>query len=497
VDAIGERIRHQPSLAKIITADEAALLFRDGMVVATSGSAMGYPKATFSALAERITKEGALKIDLLCAGPLSAEVEDVLAEAGGIRTRIGAIGGEKLRAAVNRGEVKFIEGKGGRLPLHVKRGWFGPVDIAVIEAVGLTSEGNIIPSTAVYDSPEWLDSAASVLVEINLNRPLALMGLHDVYQMGGDPIPISNNPLTRIGVPYFSVDPEKIKGIVISERGEKPSAPGKPDRAGELIGGHLVDFFRSEIASGRLREPLPPLEVGIGGVMGAVLRQIGESAFTGFRFYMPVIPDQVLAMIDAGKVEWVSGTALRLTPEGWGTFAANLERYKRCMVLRPVSVSNSAELIQRLGVIGINGCLEMDLQGQVNSSHVLGSRVIGGVAGSYDFSRNGLLAIFVGPSTARGGKVSAIVPMVSHVDHTEHDVDILVTEQGLADLRGLDPTEKAETIIRQCAHPDFKGVLSAYLARAKKEPGHIPVALEDAHAFHLRLKQSGSMQEAG
>jgi len=159
-----------------------------------------------------------------------------------------------------------------------------------------------------------------------------------------------------------------------------------------------------------------------------------------------------------------------------------------------VTICNAAEVIQRLGVIAINGCLEMDLQGQVNSSHVLGSKILTGIAGSYDYSRNGLYSIFVGPSTARGGKISAIVPLVSHVDHTEHDVDILVTEHGLADLRWLTPGERAETIIRQCAHPEYRGMLSDYLATAKKEPGHIPVSLEDAHLFHLRLKHTCSMK---
>ena len=162
-----------------------------------------------------------------------------------------------------------------------------------------------------------------------------------------------------------------------------------------------------------------------------------------------------------------------------------------------VSICNSAEVIQRLGVIAINGCLEMDIQGQVNSSHVLGSKILTGIAGSYDFSRNGLYSIFVGPSTAKGGNISAIVPMVSHVDHTEHDVDILVTEQGLADLRGLDPLERGETIIRQCAHPDYKEMLSDYLERAKKEPGHIPVLMEEAGSFHARFKRTGSMKEIG
>jgi succinyl-CoA:acetate CoA-transferase len=86
--------------------------------------------------------------------------------------------------------------------------------------------------------------------------------------------------------------------------------------------------------------------------------------------------------------------------------------------------------------------------------------------------------------------------MVSHVDHTEHDVDVLVTEQGLADLRGLDPRERAETIIRQCAHPDYRGMLSDYLARAEREPGHIPVLPEESGSFHLRFRRSGSMKES-
>ena len=493
MDDFGERIRHRESLGKIMTANEAAGHFRDGMMVATSGNPlMGYPKATFLALSERIKREGGIRIDLLCAGPLGSEVEDILVDVGGMRTRIGAIGGEKLRAAVNRGEVRFIEGKGGQLPLQVKRGWFGPVDMAVVEAVGLTREGNIIPSTAVYDSPEWIAAASAVIVEINLNRPLGIEGLHDVYQKSDAPIPIIGDPLKRIGAPYFSADPKKIEGIVISNRGDRPSGEAKPNRMGNVIGQHLIDFFRKEIAAGRLNEPLPPIELGVGDLAGHVMRKIGASDFSNFRFYLPAITDPVLEIVEAGKVDWVSGMALRLSPEAWGRFRTNLDCYKKCMVLRPVTICNSPEIIQRLGVIAINGCLEMDLQGQVNSSHVLGTKILTGIAGSYDFSRNGLYSIFVGPSTARGGKISAIVPMVSHVDHTEHDVDILVTEQGVADLRGLDPRERGETIIRQCAHPDFKEMLSNYLARAMKEPGHIPVSLEESWSYHLRLKQSNS-----
>jgi len=493
---IGERIRHRESLDKVMTAQDAALLFKDGMMVATSGSTMGFPKATFGALAERIKAEGRLKIDLLCAGPLSSEFEDVLFEAGGIRKRIGAVGGAKLRGGINRGEVTFIEGKGSSLPLQVQRGWYGPLDMAVIEAVGLTEEGQIIPSTAVYDAPEWIECASQVIVEINLNRPLALEGLHDIYSRGNDPIPVvgNSNPLKRIGVPYFPVDPGKIRAIVVSDLGDKPSREAKPDAMGAAIGRHLVDFFRKEIAAGRLSESLPPFELGFGELFGSMMQKIGDGGFKNFRFHLPMVTDPVFELVEAGKVDWVEGIALRLSTDAWKRFEQEPERYKKRIVLRPFTVINSAELIQRMGVTAINGCLEMDLQGQVNSSHVLGAKIMAGIGGTYDYARNSPCSIFVARSTTKGGDISTIVPMVSHVDHTEHDVDLLVTEQGLADLRGLDPRARAREIIGQCAHPDYRELLSDYLARAEKEPGHIPVLPEESGSFHLRFARSGSMK---
>ncbi|MCE5262442.1 MAG: hypothetical protein LLG97_02790 [Deltaproteobacteria bacterium] len=493
---IKERIRHQASLGKVMKAEEAALLFRDGMKVATSGSTMGFPKATFGALAERIRAEGGLKIDLFCAGPLSSQFEDVLFEAGGISRRVGAVGGEKLRGGINRGEVAFFEGKGSSLPLQVKRGWFGTLDLAVIEAVGLTEDGQIIPSTAVYDAPEWIETASQVIVEINLNRPLTMEGLHDVYLRGAEPIPVVGDPLKRIGVPYFPVDPGKIKAIVFSDIPEKPARESKPDEMGVLIGRYLLDFFRKEVAAGRLGASLPPFELGFGELFTSMMRTIGESEFKDFRFHLPMVTDPVFELVTAGKVEWAMGIALRLSDDSWRRFVEEPDRYKKVIILRPVTVVNSAELIQRTGVISINGCLEMDLKGQVNSSHVMGRRIMAGIGGTYDYSRNSPCSIFIARSTTKGGNISSVVPMVSHVDHTMHDVDVLVTEQGLADLRGKDPHERAREIIAKCAHPDYRELLSDYLARAEKEPGHIPVLPEEAGSFHLRMAQTGSMKKS-
>jgi succinyl-CoA:acetate CoA-transferase len=87
----------------------------------------------------------------------------------------------------------------------------------------------------------------------------------------------------------------------------------------------------------------------------------------------------------------------------------------------------------------MNGMIEADIYGNVNSTYVAGIRVTNGIGGSGDFARNGYLSVFMSPSIAKVGVISGIVPMVSHVDHTEHDTMVIVTEQGLADLRGLSP----------------------------------------------------------
>ncbi len=491
-----KRIRKKELLQKVATPEEASLLIKDGMMVATSGNPMmGYPKATFLALADRMKREGGIKIDLLSAGPLGPEVEESLTLSKGIRTRIGAIGSGLLRDAVNRGEVRFVEGKGGQLPNHVRQGRFGKIDVAVVEAIGITEEGYIIPSTAVYDSPDWVELASSIIVEINLLRPLEMEGIHDVYfKVPGRPIPIEN-PLDRIGTPYIPVDPGKIRFVVPSTVPDREASEISTDVISKRIAKEFINFLGEEIKKGRWSPRLPPLEMGIGGIGGAILQELNETDWGPLFFYMPAITDPVIDLIDSSKAGGVSGLALRFSSKAWTRFASDLERYKKFIVLRPISISNSPEVIQRLGIISINVGLEADLQGQVNSSHLMGSKIWTGVAGSYDYSRNGAISVFTIPSTAKGGKISSVVPLVSHVDHTEHEVDVLVTEQGFADLRGLDPWERAQRIIEGCAHPDYRNLLRDYLRRAKRDSNHIPLSLDEAFSFYRRLREKGTMRE--
>ena len=183
-----------------------------------------------------------------------------------------------------------------------------------------------------------------------------------------------------------------------------------------------------------------------------------------------------------------------MTYESFQKFSKDIERYKQKIILRPIDIVNAPEVIERLGVIALNTAIEMDIYGHINSTHIGGTRIMAGVAGSIEFARNGYLSIFMAPSIARGGNISTIVPMVSHVDHTEHEVSVMVTEQGLADLRGLDPRERAIEIIEKCAHPDYRPLLWDYFHEAEAKGGHEPHILSKAFDFHLRLMEKGTMK---
>jgi len=260
------------------------------------------------------------------------------------------------------------------------------------------------------------------------------------------------------------------------------------DEGSQKIAGHIINFLEEEVRVGRLPTNLLPLQSGVGSIANAVLAGLLHSSFENLDFYSEVIQDSVLDLLDQGKFRVASGTSLTLSPEGQKRFRDHLEQYKKKIILRPQEISNHPEIIRRLGSIAINTAIEADIFGQVNSTHIMGTKMVNGIGGSGDFTRNAYLSIFVTPSTAKDGTISCIVPMVSHVDHTEHDVQVLVTEQGLADLRGLSPRERARVIISQCAHPDYRSELEHYFNEAIKRGGHTPHLIEEALSWHKREK---------
>jgi succinyl-CoA:acetate CoA-transferase len=309
------------------------------------------------------------------------------------------------------------------------------------------------------------------------------------------PIPLVR-PDDRIGQPLFRCDPDKIAAIVMTDIPDRNLPFTAPDATAAAIAGHLLAFFEHEVAMGRMPASLLPLQSGVGNIANAVLAGLIDSRFEQMTSYTEVIQDGMLDLIDSGKLLMASATSFSLSPETALRLNSNLEDYRNRLILRPQEISNHPELIRRLGCIAMNGLIEADIYGNVNSTHVMGSRIQNGIGGSGDFARNAFVSIFVTPSTAKNGAISAIVPQVSHVDHIMQDVQVIVTEQGLADLRGLSPKQRATLIIENCAHPDFRPMLEDYYARAlvSSYGKHSPSLLTEALSWHQRFIETGSMR---
>lgn len=394
-----------------------------------------------------------------------------------------------LRAAINRGEVMYIDQHLSETVEQLRTRHIAPVDVAIVEAVAITETGAIVPTTFVGNSASFAILADKVIVEINLAQAAGLEGLHDIWipkkRPMREPVPIMSSQ-QRAGTPWIDIPPEKIVAIVISDQADSTSSVLPPDAETAAIAGHLIRFFEGEIAAGRLTHSLLPLQAGIGTIANAVLAGFADSPFEHLTMYSEVLQDSTFDLFGAGKLDFASGSSITLSPEKSAQVFREFERYRDRLVLRPQEVSNHPEVIRRLGLIAINTALEADIYGNINSSHVGGTHMMNGIGGSGDFATK---------ATAKGGRISSIVPMVTHVDHTEHDVDIVVTEPGLADLRGLAPRERAEAIIEHCVAEPYKGMLRAYVAEAQTRGGQTPHVLEQAFAWHTRYRETGSMLE--
>jgi succinyl-CoA:acetate CoA-transferase len=495
-----DRIGLKSLWGKVVGAEEAALLIKDGMTVGMSGfTRSGDAKVVPMALAERAS-EAPLKITLLTGASLGSDIDKTLAEAKLLSRRIPFQADPVLRKSINAGEVMFVDQHLSETVEMLRSRQLPPVDVAVIEAVAITEDGGIVPTSSIGNSATFAMLAEKIIIEINIHQSLDLVGLHDVYIPTRRPhreaIPLTH-PHDRIGLPYIPVDPSRIAAIVVTEKMDSFANITPPDEETNAIAAHLTEFFRHEVKLGRLSTSLQPLQAGIGSIANAVLHGFIDSPFHDLTMYSEVLQDSTFELFDAGKLKFASGSALSLSEPCARAFFSDIKKYKDRLVLRPQEISNHPEVIRRLGLIGINTALEADIYGNVNSTHVNGTHMMNGIGGSGDFARNCYLSVFVTKSVAKGGKLSSIVPMVTHVDHCEHDVDLIVTEQGLADLRGLAPRERARVVVENCVHPAYKDMMRDYVAEATARGGHTPHCLEKAFSWHLAAQQHGDMRKAG
>ncbi|MBQ0152668.1 MAG: succinate CoA transferase [Chryseobacterium sp.] len=493
-----ERIRLENLHQKVTTAEEAVKFIEDGMVVGSSGfTKAGDSKAVLAALAERGKTED-IKITLMTGASLGHGTDGKLAEANVLKKRMPFQVDPILRNKINKGEILFM---GQHLSesaelLHAKN--LQTLDIAVIEAAYIERDGSIVPTTSVGNSVTFASMAKKVIIEINTEVPESVYGIHDIYQAEDYPhrnvIPIVA-PWNKIGRKSIPLDPSKVVAIVFTNKKDSPADIAEPDEKTTAIAKHLLGFFENEVKLERLTDRLLPIQAGIGKVANAVLTGFKDSNFYDLTMFSEVLQDSTFDLIDAGKLSFASASSITVSKECYDRVFENLPKYRDKIVLRPQNISNTPGLIRRLGVIAINTAIEFDIYGNVNSTHIGGSKIMNGIGGSGDFARNAYLSIFVTQAASKENKISHVLPMVSHTDHTEHDVDVLVTDIGIADLRGLAPRERAQKIIDNCVHPDYREELQSYYDRACERGGHTPHLLEESFSWHIRFAETGSMKK--
>jgi len=493
-----KRIRLKHLLDRVTDPDTACRHIQNGTNVFISGFTAGYPKLIPQALVRRAKNGELFKINLFAGASTGDAVDGILAEADLIAWRRPYMSNLSMREKINREQIRFKDDHLSKLSSQVREGGWGEPHVAVVEAVAITERGHLIPTMSVGNTPTYVQKAEKIIIEISSDPP-ELEGIHDIfipedppYRM---PIPVYRSG-DRIGKPFIEMDPNKVVAILYSREEDSCAVFTDPGTIARRIAEHILDFVTHEIRRDRL-PPSLPWQSGVGDVANAVLSGFVENDFfQAIDIYSEVLQDAVLDLIDLGKVRSASGSAMTLSYKAKSRFLNEIYRYRDKIVLRPVEISNSPEVIRRLGVIAINTAIEVDIYGQVNSTHVMGSQMMNGIGGSGDFIRNGALSFIVTPSTAKGGKISAIVPMVSHVDHSEHSVDVVVTEYGLVDTRPLTPRQVAEEVIKRCAHPDYRDLLWDYYQRAiRTSGGHEPHILSDAFSFHERYMATGDMRD--
>ena len=466
--------------------DAAALVPATATLLVSGFGGVGYPKLVPEALAAGASRD----LTVISGGGVGDEIDRDLIESGDMTRRYPFVPNETARAAANDGQIQFHDRHISRLADEVRfgglRAGMRGDTIAVVEAVAVGPDW-LVPSTSIGHTPAYVEAADRLIVEVNHAQPLSLARVHDVHVRSPppnrDPIPLSD-PLSSIGRPAVQFDPSTLAAVVETDRKDDPYEFREASHTDEAIADALGDFLEAELERNPLFESAVNLQFGVGSLGNALMGALSDVDFgdRAVSYVGEVVQDGLLDMLDAGDLRGASATSLALSVDGQDRFFTAIDRYAEDVVLRPAAVSNAPALIDRFGVVGVNSAVEVDLYGNVNATHIGGTRVVNGIGGGGDFARNCRLGVIALPSTAVDGDVSRIVPLTPHVDHTEHDASVVITEHGVADLRGRSPRERADALIA-VADPAFRDDLAAYRERARAGGGNTPHHLETAFSW--------------
>ena len=489
-----------PNKFPILTPEEAAELIKNGSTIGFSGfTAAGSAKIIPRALAKRAktlhSQNKEFKVRVLAGASTCDSLDGALAEANAISLRLGYQSNKAMRNKINNEDIDFVDLHLSDIQQQVKSGALGKIDFAVVEATNITNDGKVYLSSSIGASPTYLECADKILIEINSFHSPRLREMTDIFSISTPPnrgtIPIFS-PLDKIGKPYAVTDPNKIAGIVYNNKPDETSSFSKPNEICAKISLNVVNFLLNELKNGNIPKEFLPIQSGVGNIGNAVIKGIGEHPdIPPFFMYTEVFQDSLVNEMEKGHLLGASTSALTISTENLKKIYSNMDYFVPRLVLRPQEISNSPIVAHQLGLISINTALEADIYGNINSTHICGTKLMNGIGGSGDFERNAYLSIFVCPSITKNGGISTIVPMCTHVDSSEHSVHVLITEQGIANLRGLPPLARANAIIKNCVHPAYRDYMYNYITSAPK--GHIRHNLSSCFELHKNLIEQGTM----
>ncbi len=487
----------------VLSAEDAAEYIQNGFTIGISGFTVpGNPKVVPPAIAAKARREHEagreFKVNIFSGASSNDFTDGELSRAHAINFRAPYQSLGELRNRINAHEVHYNDRHLSEMAQEFRYGFYGKMDVALIEVQSIDDNGDMVLGTALGNSPTWLKMADKVIIEINDQIPETIRGLHDCYLPLDPPnrreIPIYKAS-DRAGSPTAHVDPKKVLGVVYTSKPLGMSSAFTPvDDTTRNIGRNVCSFLINEMKQGRMPKTFLPIQSGVGNIANAVLDSLDTSTeIPPFEMYTEVVQDSVVKLLMSGRCKFASTCSMTFSKDAMKEFFDNVDQLHDKLLMRPAEISNNPEVIRRIGVISMNTAIECDIFGNINSSHVSGTRLMNGIGGSGDFTRNAYVSIFMCPSIKKDGGISTIVPMVTHVDHTIHSVDIIVTDQGVADLRFKDPIQAAEEIIEKAAHPMYRPLLREYLKLSKG--GHILQNLDLALSFHRTLQAEGDMSK--
>ena len=364
------RIRSAGLRSLVKQAAEASEVIKNGMTVAVGGyTSCGYPKAVIRALAERANSGEQLRLSVV-SGSNNGVVDTILAEASIVARRAPMIESKVIAGQINKGSVSYCEQQMNKMPHLLRAEAFGHIDVAVVEAVAVNSDGSFVPSSSVGFVPLLVQLADKVIIEVNAAMPGQLEGMHDIYMPDGGPIPIVSAG-QRIGAASVPCDIRKISAIVMSDEPDEVAAlaPVKPEQA--AIADNLFNFLELEMKRRGIKQ-LPPVQTGFGNLAAEIVNALGRSNFSDISFFGGVAQEANIKLAASGKAKAVSCGSVKMSSEVKRLIEEN-EDVRRRVVIRNGEITNNSEVIARLAPITLTSGIEMDIYGNVNSSHISGS----------------------------------------------------------------------------------------------------------------------------